>query len=70
MTPSGRALLSGEHMHTAVHTGLLRTCRCECCFDAYFIFLQKNMIYLFKCLKMFFDKSVISKTYSVGYCHG
>lgn len=27
------------------------------------------MIYLFKCLKMFFDKSVISKTYSVGYCH-
>lgn len=28
------------------------------------------MIYLFKCLKNVSDKSVISKTYSVGHCHG
>lgn len=33
-------------------------------------FYRKNMIYLFKCLKNVSDKSVISKTYSVGHCHG
>ncbi|XP_023444011.1 sodium/bile acid cotransporter 7 isoform X3 [Dasypus novemcinctus] len=32
---------------------ILKIRTCVCCFDAYFIFLHKNMIFLFKCLKMY-----------------
>lgn len=43
---------------------ILNTCPCECCFDAYFIFLQKNMIHLFKCLKCSWHSTAMGGQYS------